>query len=62
MKYILRELKENDPILKQGFVISKPKLDKVELIRLSKSMSTIDKERELTNALIRQGWTLVEDK
>ena len=62
MKYILRELKENDPILKQGVVISKPKLDKVELIRLSKSMSTIDKERELTNALIRQGWTLVEDK
>ena len=62
MKYILTVAKEDDPIFKQPFAITKPKLDKVKLVRLTKSMSTSDKERELTKALIRQGWKLVEDK
>ena len=62
MKYILKVAKEDDPIFKQSFVISKPKSDKVELVRLTKSMSTKEKERELTKALIRQGWKLVEDE
>ena len=62
MKYILTVAKEEDPIFKQPFAITKTKLDKVKLVRLTKSMSTGDKERELTKALIRQGWKLVEDK
>ena len=62
MKYILKVAKEDDAIFKKRFVISKPKSYKVELVRLTKSMNTTEKERELTKALLRQGWKLVEDE
>ena len=62
MKYILKVAKEDDAIFKEGFAISKPKSDKVELVRLTKSLSTKERERELTKALLRQGWKLVEDE
>ena len=45
--------------------ISKPKKStdkKVELIKLTNLMSRAEKEKALTEALIRQGWKLVEDK
>ena len=36
--------------------------NKVELVKLNKEMSRVEKEKALTEALIRQGWKLVEDK
>ena len=36
--------------------------NKVELVKLNKEMSREDKVTVLTEALIRQGWKLVEDK
>ena len=36
--------------------------NKIELVKLNKEMSRDKKEKALTEALIRQGWKLVEDK
>ena len=36
--------------------------NKVNLVKLNKEMSRAEKEKALTEALIRQGWKLVEDK
>ena len=36
--------------------------NKIELVKLNKEMSGDEKEKALTEALIRQGWKLVEDK
>ena len=36
--------------------------NKVKLVKLNKEMSRAEKEKALTEALIRQGWKLVEDK
>ena len=36
--------------------------DKVELVKLTNSMTSAEKENALTEALIRQGWKLVEEK
>ena len=41
---------------------SRDKKEKVELIKLTNLMSRAEKEKALTEALIRQGWKLVEDK
>ena len=32
MKFILKEPKEDDPIFKQCFIISQPKLQKIDLV------------------------------
>ncbi|MDA9171116.1 hypothetical protein N9O69_03445 [Alphaproteobacteria bacterium] len=36
--------------------------NKIELVKFNKEMSRDKKEKALTEALIRQGWKLVEDK
>jgi len=36
--------------------------EKIELVKLTNSMSRAEKEIALTEALILQGWKLVEDK
>ena len=43
-------------------IISPHQKEKNELVKLSNSMSRAEKEKALTEALIRQGWKLVEDK
>lgn len=43
-------------------IISPHKKEKIELVKLTKSMTRAEKEKALTVALIRQGWKLVEDK
>ena len=43
-------------------IISPHNKEKIELIKLTNSMSRAEKEVALTEALIRQGWKLVEDK
>ena len=43
-------------------IISPQNKEKIELVKLASSMSRAEKEKALTEALIRQGWKLVENK
>jgi len=43
-------------------IISPHNEEKIELVKLTNSVSRAEKEKALTEALIRQGWKLVEDK
>ena len=43
-------------------IISPHNKEKVELVKLTNSMSRAEKEKALTVALIHQGWKQVEDK
>ena len=43
-------------------IISPHHKEKIELVKLTNSMTRAEKEKALTVALIRQGWKLVEDK
>ena len=56
MKYILKEPKEDDPIFKQGFVISQPKIQNIESIKIPKKMSGKQRLIHLTKSLIKLGW------
>ena len=56
MKYILKEPKEDDPIFKQGFIISQPKIQKVDLIKIPKKMSRKERVTHLIKSLIKLGW------
>ena len=62
MKYILKEPKEGHPIFKQGFVISQPKLQKIDLVKIPKTMSRKEKIKHLTKSLISLGWKFRGDK
>ena len=62
MKYILKEPKEDDPIFKQGFIISQPKIQKVDLIKIPKKMSRKERIIHLTKSLIKLGWRYTGDK
>ena len=62
MKYILKEPKEDDPIFKHGFVISQPKLQKIDLVKIPKSLSRAEKIKHLTKSLISLGWKYTGDK
>ena len=39
MKYILKKPKEDDRIFKQGFIISQPKIQNIDLVKIQKKMS-----------------------
>ena len=43
-------------------IISNHNKENVELVKLTNSMTRAEREKALTEALIRQGWKLVEDK
>ena len=62
MKYILKETNENDPIFKQGFIISQPKLQKIDLVKIPKTMTRKEKIKHLTKSLIKLGWKYTGDK
>jgi len=62
MKFILKEPKENDPIFKQGFIISQPKLEKIDLVKIPKTLSRKEKIKHLTKSLISLGWKYRGDK
>ena len=62
MKYIPKEPKEDDPIFKQGFVISQPRLNKIDLVKIPKTMSRKEKIKYLTKSLISLGWKYTGDK
>ena len=57
----IKYLDKDDPIYNGRPTISSHN-NKVELVKLNKEMSRAVKEKALTEALIRQGWKLVEDK
>ena len=57
----IKYLDNDDPIYNGRPTISSHN-NKVELVKLNKEMSRAEKEKALTEALIRQGWKLVEDK
>ena len=61
-KIILKELKEDDPIFKQGFVISQPKIQNIDLIKIPKTMSRKERILHLTKSLIKLGWKYTGDK
>ena len=62
MKFILKEPKEDDPIFRQGFIISQPKLQKIDLVKIPKTMSRKEKIKHLTKSLISLGWKYRGDK
>ena len=62
MKYILKDTDENDPIFKQGFIISQHKLEKIDLVKIPKSLSSTEKIKHLTKSFIKLGWKYTRDK
>ena len=61
-KIIWKELKKDDPIFKQGFVISSHNKRQIDLVKIPKTMSRSEKIKYLTKSLIKLGWKFVEDK
>ena len=61
MKYIIKEPKEDDPIFNQGFIISQPKIQSIDLGKLPKKMSRKERVIHLTKSLIKLGWKLKKD-
>ena len=62
MKFILKEPKEDDPIFKQCFIISQPKLQKIDLVKIPKTMTRKEKIKHLTKSFISLGWKYRGDK
>ena len=58
MIIVLKKLIEDDPIFKQGFVISSHKAQKLDLVKLPKKLSQKEKIIHLTKSLIDLGWKL----
>ena len=52
MKYILKEIKEDDPIFKQGFSISSHNRRQADFIEIPKVESRKEKIKNLINSLI----------
>ena len=61
-KIIWKELKEDDPIFKQGFIISTHNRRQIDLVKIPKNMSRKEKIKHLIKSLIKLGWKFVEDK
>ena len=56
MKYILKEPKEDDRIFKQGFIISQPRIQNIDLVKIPKKMSRKERVSHLIKSLIKLGW------
>ena len=61
-KIIWKELKEDDPIFKQGFVISSHNIRQIDLVKIPKKISIKEKIKQLTKSLIKLGWKYTRDK
>ena len=61
-KIIWKEPKEDDPIFKQGFIISQPKIKNIDLVKIPKKMSRKERIIHLNKLLIKSGWTNTGDK
>ena len=58
MKYILKEPNEDDRIFKQGFIISQPKIQNIDLLKIPKKMSCKERIIHLIKSLINLGWNV----
>ena len=56
MKYIWKEPKEDDRIFKQGFIISQPRIQNIDLVKIPKKMSRKERVTRLIKSLIKLGW------
>ena len=61
-KIIWKELKEDDPIFKQGFVISSNNKRQIDLVKIPKTMSRKEKIKHLIKSLIKLGWKYTGDE
>ena len=61
-KIIWKELKEDDPIFKQGFVISSHNKRQIDLVKIPKKISRNEKIKHLTKSLIKLGWKYKGDE
>ncbi len=62
MKYIIKEPKEDDRIFKQGFIISQPQIQNIDLVKMPKKMSRKERITYLIKSLIKLGWKYTGDK
>ena len=62
MKYIWKDPKEDDRIFKQGFIISQPKIQNIDLVKIPKKMSRKEKVSHLIKSLIKLGWKYTGEK
>ena len=53
MKYIWKDPKEVDRIFKQGFIISQPKIQNINLVKIPKKMSRKERVTHLIESLIK---------
>ena len=61
-KIIWKEPKEDDPIFKQGFIISQPKIQNINLVKIPKKMSRKERVIHLIKSLQKLGWNYTGDK
>ena len=61
-KIIWKEPKEDDPIFKQGFIISQPKIQNLDLVKIPKKMSRKERVIHFIKSLIKLGWNYTGDK
>ena len=61
-KIIWKELKKDDPIFKQGFVISSHNKRQIDLVKITIKISRKEKIKHLTKSLIKLGWKYKGDE
>ena len=61
-KIIWKELKKDDPIFKQDFVISSHNKRQIDLVKIPKKISETEKIKHLTKSLIKLGWKYKGDE
>ena len=62
MKYIWKNPKEDDRIFKQGFIISQPKIQNIDLVKIPKKISRKERVTHLIKSLIKLGWKFTGGK
>ena len=62
MQYIWKEPKVDDRIFKQGFIISQPKIQNIDLVKIQKKMSRKERVTHLIKSLIKLGWKYTGDE
>ena len=61
-KIIWKEPKEDDRIFKQGFIISQPKIQNINLVKIPKKIPRKERVIHLIKSLIKLGWNYTGDK
>ena len=62
MKYIWKDPKEDDRIFKQGFIISQPKIQNINLVKIPKKIPRKERVIHLIKSLIKLEWNYTGDK